>query len=215
LWSRGIQRLDVVALTHAHLDHLGGLPAVLENFRVRELWVGRDIEIAAYRDLQALAKQRGVVVRHLERGDNFQADDISGAVLAPEDLNESPVVKNDDSLVLRLADGSQSMLLSGDMERPSERRILEEEQNVSVNFLKVAHHGSKTSTTEEFLQAVHPAYAAISVGRDNGFGHPAPEVVERLQAEGVRVFRTDRDGAITAVTDGQVTRVTTFLQEMK
>jgi competence protein ComEC len=212
LWSRGLKQIDVVTLTHAHLDHLGGLPAVLENFRVRELWVGRDIEIGAYRGLIALARKRGAIVRHLERGDSFQQEEIRGTVLSPEDLNEAAVVKNDDSLVLRLADGAQSMLLSGDMERPSERRILEEEQNVGVNFLKVAHHGSKTSTTEEFLQAAHPSFAAISVGRDNGFGHPSPEVVERLEAAGVRVFRTDRDGAITAVTDGLAMRVSSFLQ---
>jgi competence protein ComEC len=83
---------------------------------------------------------------------------------------------------------------------------------VSVNFLKVPHHGSKTSTTEPFLDAVHPAFAAISVGRDNSFGHPSPEVVERLEAAGVRVYRTDRDGAITAVTDGHKLNVSAFLR---
>jgi competence protein ComEC len=210
LWSRGLQRLDVVALTHAHLDHLGGLPAVLENFKVRELWVGRDIEIGAYMHLLALARERGIVVRHMERGDTFAREDVSGSVLSPEDLNRSPVVKNDDSLVLRLADGAESMLLAGDMERPSERRLLEEKQTVGVNFLKVAHHGSRTSTTDEFLTAVHPAYAAISVGWNNSFGHPSPEVLERLEAAGVQVYRTDRDGAITAVTDGLTMRVSSF-----
>jgi competence protein ComEC len=79
-----------------------------------------------------------------------------------------------------------------------------------VNFLKVPHHGSKTSTTDAFLATLHPAFAAISVGRDNSFGHPSPEVVERLEAAGVRVYRTDRDGAITATTDGHSLQVTTF-----
>lgn len=211
LWSRGLKQIDVVALTHAHLDHLGGLPAVLQNFRVRELWVGRDIEIEAYRHLLAVARERGVLVRHLERGDSFRRDEISGSILSPEDLNDSPVVKNDDSLVMRLTDGSESMLLAGDIERPSERRILAEDQDVSVNFLKVAHHGSKTSTTDAFLTAVHPAFAAISVGRDNSFGHPSPEVIDRLEAAAVRIYRTDRDGAITATTDGHSMAVSTFI----
>ena len=112
---------------------------------------------------------------------------------------------------MRLTDGSQSILLPGDIERPSERKILAEDQAVSANFLKVAHHGSKTSTIEPFLSSSHPAFAAISVGRDNAFGHPSPEVVERLEAAGVRVYRTDRDGAITATTDGRTLAVSTFL----
>ena len=123
--------------------------------------------------------------------------------------SESP--EKDDSLVMRLTEGADSFLLAGDIERPSERKILAEEQAVSVNFLKVAHHGSKTSTTEPFLSAVHPAFAAISVGRDNIFGHPSPEVTERLKAAGVRLYRTDRDGAITASTDGGMLNVSTFL----
>jgi competence protein ComEC len=211
LWSRGLKQIDVVALTHAHMDHLGGLPAILQNFRVRELWVGRDIEIEAYRHLLAVARERGVLVRHMKKGDTFQMDKISGSVLSPEDLDDSPMVKNDDSLVLRLADGSQSVLLAGDIERPSERRFLAENQAVNVSFLKVPHHGSKTSTTEPFLEAVHPAFAAISVGWNNSFGHPSPEVLDRLEAAGVRVYRTDRDGAITATTDGQSLNVSTFL----
>ena len=203
LWSRGLKQIDVVALTHAHQDHLGGLPAVLENFRVQELWVGRDIESAAYQHVLAVARERGVRIRHLKQGDSFVRDNVSGTVLWPDDSTEGRAAKNDDSLVMRLTDGSQSLLLAGDIERPSERKILAEDQTVSVNFLKVAHHGSKTSTIDPFLAAAHPAFAAISVGRNNSFGHPSPEVIERLEAAGVRVYRTDLDGAITATTDGQ------------
>ena len=151
------------------------------------------------------------VIRHLKQGDSFSEDGVSGSVLWPDDLSEGQSAKNDDSLVMRLTDGAESFLLAGDIERPSERRILAEEQPVGVNFLKVAHHGSKTSTTEPFLSAAHPAFAAISVGRDNSFGHPSPEVTERLEAAGVRVYRTDRDGAITASTDGSTLSVSTFL----
>jgi len=210
LWSRGLKQIGVVALTHAHEDHLGGLPAVLENFKVRELWVGRDIHSAEYLRVLEVARSKKVVVRHLKQGDSFSTDGVAGTVLWPEDLSESPVAKNDDSLVIRLNDGTQSLLLPGDIERPSERKILGENQTISVNFLKVAHHGSKTSTTDAFLAAAHPAFGAISVGRDNSFGHPSPEVIERLEAAGVRVYRTDRDGAITAITDGKTLTVSTF-----
>jgi len=210
LWSRGIKRIDVVALTHAHEDHLGGLPAIFENFCVGEFWVGRDIHSAAYQQVIAAARAHGVLVRHLKQGDAFSEDGVSGEVLWPDDLSEGESAKNDDSLVLRLTDGSESLLLAGDIERPSERRILAEDQTVGVNFLKVAHHGSKTSTTDAFLSAAHPAFAAISAGRDNIFGHPSPEVTERLEAAGVRVYRTDRDGAITVSTDGKELSLRTF-----
>ncbi|HEX4643301.1 MAG TPA: DNA internalization-related competence protein ComEC/Rec2, partial [Candidatus Acidoferrales bacterium] len=210
LWSRGLKKIDIVALTHAHEDHLGGLPAIFENFRVGEFWVGRDINSAAYRQVLAAAQAHDVLVRHMKQGDSFSEDGVSGTVLWPDDLSERNAAKNDDSLVVRLTDGTESFLLAGDIERPSERAILAEEQPVEVNFLKVAHHGSKTSTTDAFLSAAHPAFAAISAGRDNSFGHPSPEVTERLEAAGVRVFRTDRDGAITASTDGRTLRVSTF-----
>jgi competence protein ComEC len=211
LWSRGVKQIEVVALTHAHQDHIGGLPAVLENFRVQELWVGRGIGSTAYQEVLSIAHQRGVRVMHMKEGDSFVRGIVSGSILWPEDITESQTAKNDDSLVIRLTDGSQTILLPGDIERPSERKILAENENVGANFLKVAHHGSKTSTIEPFLSSSHPAFAAISAGRDNSFGHPSPDVVERLEAAGVRVYRTDRDGAITAATDGQTLTVNTFL----
>jgi competence protein ComEC len=211
LWSRGLKQIDVVALTHAHQDHIGGLPAILENFRVQELWVGRDIKIAAYERLLALARERGVRVVHLKQGDTFVRGSVSGNILWPEDVTEGQSAENDDSLVMRLSDGSRSMLLTGDIERPSEQRILSEGQAVEADFLKVAHHGAKTSTIQPFLTNSHPAIAAISVGRDNSFGHPSQDVVERLEAAGVRIYRTDRDGAITATTDGRALIVSTFL----
>ncbi len=211
LWSRGVKRIDVIALTHAHEDHLGGLPAVLENFRVGELWVGRDIQTEAYRHVLAVARARGVRILHRKQGESFTFDGVEGNILWPDNLDEGKSAENDDSLVMRIKDGSQSLLLTGDIERPSERKILAENQGVSVTFLKVAHHGSKTSTNEPFLSAAHPAFAAISVGRNNSFGQPSPEVVDRLDAAGVRVYRTDLDGAVTAKTNGTSMSVSTFL----
>ncbi len=215
LWSRGLKQVDVVALTHAHVDHLGGLGAILENFRVAELWLGRDVDIAAFHRLVSLARERGVAIRHFKQGDEFREAGVAGEFLWPEDEDEMRAAKNDDSLVLRLTDGAESLLLAGDIERPSERKLLAENQPLHVNFLKVPHHGSKTSTTDSFLEAVRPDVAAISVGRDNSFGHPSPEVLERLETAGVRVYRTDRDGAVTVTTDGRSLDVRAFLRTDK
>jgi competence protein ComEC len=211
LWSRGLKRIEVVALTHAHQDHLGGLPAILENFRVDELWVGRDVQSVAYQNILALAAVRGVRIVHVRAGNSFARGAVSGSILWPEDTSEERAAKNDDSVVIRLTDGSRSLLLPGDIERPSERQILADDPPLSADFLKVAHHGSRTSTIDAFLSAVNPAFAAISAGKDNSFGHPSPDVVERLESAGIRVYRTDRDGAITVTTDGHALNVNTFL----
>src|SRR5207302_1798890 len=113
---------------------------------------------AIYRQVLAIARQRGVRVIHMKEGDTFARGIVSGNILWPEETSEHQTAKNDDSLVMRLTDGSQSMLLSGDIERPSERRILAENETVEANFLKVAHHGSKTSTIEP-RQQLRPSFS--------------------------------------------------------
>ena len=210
LWSRGLKRIDVVALTHAHEDHLGGLSAVLRNFRVGELWVGRDVQTAAYRSLLDEAVARGVPVIHHVRGDTFDWDGVQGRVLWPADNDPGKSPSNDDSLVLRLEQNDEALLLAGDIERPDENALLRDPQPLSADFLKVPHHGGKTSTTEGFLEAVHPKFAAISVGDPNPYGHPSPEVLERIQAEGARLYRTDRDGAVSMLSDGHNIEIHTF-----
>jgi len=128
LWSRGFQKLDVVALTHAHQDHLGGLTAVLENFQVGKLWIGREVSTAALARLEGLAREKKIPIEHELRGKTFCWNGVEGEFLWPEATSEeiTPAAKNDDSLVLRLRFGNQSLLLPGDAERESERAILEE-----------------------------------------------------------------------------------------
>jgi competence protein ComEC len=211
LWQRGVKRLDVVALTHAHQDHIGGLLAVLENFRVGELWIGREANSQAYRALIAMARARGVRVVHHIQGDVITWNVIEDEVLWPTSTESSETPKNDDSFVLRLVFGKTAMLLPGDIERPVENNLEGAPYLLSADFLKVAHHGSRTSTTPAWLAQVHPTVAAISSGENNPFGHPHPEVVDRLEAAGIRVMRTDRDGAITVRSDGKAISVHTFL----
>ena len=213
LWSRRVRRLDVVALSHAHSDHMGGMPAVLRNFRPRELWVGVDANTDAYRALLAEAAELGVVVRRFRAGDRVEWGTQRVEVLAPfAGYANAGAPKNDDSLVLRVAYGKGSVLLEGDAEAPSERAMVAGGLVTPVTLLKVGHHGSRSSTTPEFFQAAAPRETVVSVGKGNTFGHPRGEVIARIAGAGARMFRTDefglttfligRDGGISEVVGG-------------
>ena len=215
LWARGIKHLDVVALTHAHQDHLGGLRAVLDNFSVGELWVSRDIETPVFRALLAEARARGTQIVFHHRGDSFEWDAVAGRILWPELLGTVTRPTNNDSLVIRLVYGRVAMLLPGDIEQQVERQLLEMHESLAADFLKIAHHGSKTSTTPEFLAAVGPHVEAISAGEGNPYGHPNTAVLEEVAGRGARLLRTDRDGAITVTSDGQTLRVSSFTDQSR
>jgi competence protein ComEC len=215
LWSRGFQKLDVLALTHAHQDHLGGLNAILENFRVGRLWIGREVSVPALARLEELARERNIPIERELRGRSFHWDGIDGDFLWPEIAAEevAPSAKNNDSLVLRLRYGKRTMLLPGDAEKQVEREMLSENgaETLHSDVLKVGHHGSKNSTIPEFLAAVQPRFGIISAGEFNPYGHPHAELLERLEKAGVLILRTDRDGAVHVVTDGERIEITCFV----
>lgn len=210
LWSRGLKRLDVVALTHADHDHVDGLYSVLENFSVRELWIGSDDGRPEFQRLLAEARSRGVAIVHRSEGDRFDWQGVEGEVLWPPADEPIGKIPNNSSLVMRLADGRTHFLLTGDIEKQTEEELVAEREPLGADFLKVPHHGSKTSSTQAFLEAVAPHFAVVSVGESNAFGHPAPEIVERYRDDGIRLLRTDRDGAITALADGRNLSVNTY-----
>jgi len=204
LWSRSIRSLNVVVLSHAHDDHIGGLPAVLENFHVKELWTGATPDSPAWTALRRKAEDLGVKIIPLTQGRQFDYSGVRFEVLAPAaGYVPASAPRNNDSLVLRLTYGQRSAILSGDVERQVESELVAENLVRHTDVLKVAHHGSKTSTTEPFLEAVHPAFAVISAGFENLYGHPNADVLDRLQAAKIEVFRTDQLGAITIRTDGR------------
>jgi competence protein ComEC len=202
LWDRGIRRLDVVALTHAHSDHMGGLPAVLRNFHPAELWVGNNPPGQAFESLLQEAVALGVNVRSLRAGASLTLGSVDVRVLAPSaEYKPGPDPTNNDSLVLHAAYGKTSVLLEGDAEAPIERAMLAE-TGLESTLLKVGHHGSVTSTTPEFLARVAPQWALISCGARNRYGHPRPEVLDELSTAKVRTFSTDLNGAVCFRLDG-------------
>jgi competence protein ComEC len=203
LWSRGIRHLDVVALSHAHSDHMGGLPAVLRNFKPDELWVGDNPRSRGYdallRDADALQVHR----RELRAGDGLQLGDARIHVLAPSsEYRPGTEASNNDSLVLHVAFGGTSVMLEGDAEAPIERAMMTE-PGLQSTLLKVGHHGSSSSTQPEFLARVAPRWAVISCGLHNHYGHPRHEVLLELQSMGVRTLSTDINGAVCFALDGK------------
>ena len=199
LWRRGIRRIDILVATHAHQDHIGGLAALLEDFRPKELWTGANPPPA----LMEQARKLGVQVRQQRASPPFDLAGTRLQVLAPT-LEYVPGKEpgNNDSLAFRISYGTRSFLLTGDLEAPVERRLLVDGAISATDVLKVAHHGSRTSSTRSFLDAVHPSVALISAGFENSFNHPHPDVVQRLQEAHTTILRTDLDGLATVRTDG-------------
>ena len=208
----GFRRIDYVALSHGDPDHVGGAASILAEFRPREVWEG--IPVPRFGPLTALrvaAQAGGARCANVYRGDRIAIDGVEVVARHPLPADwERQKVRNDDSLVLELRWRDVSVLLTGDIGRAVERDVAAATPPARLRIVKIPHHGSLTSSTPPFLAALDPQIAIASAGRANHFGHPVPEVLERYRAIGAEIFRTDRDGAVTMITDGNVIDVTTF-----
>ena len=204
IWSLGRTRIDYVLATHAHADHIGGLSDVVRNLDVRQAVVGYAVpDEPEFKRFSRAAAARRTPLYSVAAGERFGIDGVTIEVLWPPPADGREVTSgNDDSVVLRLVYGSVSILLAGDIEQSTEDSIVQSSANLRADLLKVPHHGSRTSSTEEFIEAVNPRYAVISVGERSRFGHPHSMVVNRYVTRGVQVFQTGRDGMVTVDTDG-------------
>jgi competence protein ComEC len=204
LWTRSIKRLDVVAVSHFHEDHAGGVPAIIRNFHPKEVWAGTVPETAEARQVEDSAKTGRAALRRLTGGETLAFGGARISVLAPppaEGVRRD--VSDQDSLVLRISYGERSLLFTGDLEPKVEQALVEAGALWRTDVLKVPHHGSRKSTGEAFLERLRPSLAVISAGYQNSYGHPHPDLLGRLKGAGATPLRTDVWGLVTIRTNGR------------
>lgn len=196
LHSKGIAKLDMLILTHADQDHMGEAIRLIKRNKVKRLAIPKGFaRIKEDAKLLKEAAEKGIMIDELERGDQLRVGEHIFEVLHPS--QDRVTSKNNDSLVLTFTLGGKRFLLTGDLEQEGERDIIDAYPHLRADVLKVGHHGSKGSTSEEWLEHLKPSHALISAGERNRYQHPHQEVLENLKAHETKVYRTDRDGSVT------------------
>ncbi|MBI4302704.1 MAG: MBL fold metallo-hydrolase [Chloroflexi bacterium] len=200
--------LEAMVATHPHADHIGGLSSVLKNFQVKDIWLNGDKATSkTYNDFMVAVNEEKAQVHQAQRGGTITVDALSFQILNPPSklFNDT----NNNSIVLRLAYGTTTILFTGDAEKEAEASMLGAGLDVRASILKVGHHGSRSSSSPAFLQAVQPSVAIYMAGVDNSYGHPHPETIAALQKVGAQIYGTDAKGTVTILADGQTYQIST------
>ena len=206
LLDRGYTKLDYIIISHFDQDHVGGILSILEEIKVEKIIISKQIENSEnYEKFKEIIKHNNIKVIVVNKRDVINIEkDLYINILWPNNselINENAL--NNNSIVCKIHYNSFSMLFTGDIEECAEKQILEEYKNnlkaLNSNILKVAHHGSKTSSTSDFIETVKPEVALIGVGKNNKFGHPNEEVIKNLKKQNIKTYRTDERGEISIV----------------
>ena len=213
LWSKGLDHVDYILATHADADHIDGLNDIVRNFKVRGAIVARTPTVDfGFARFASLLQRARVPMEVIGTGDSMQIGNVAIDVVWPPQLaNVNAAYRNNDALVLRVRFGERAVLFTADIEKEAETGILRSSLDIHSDIVKVAHHGSRTSSIQPFIDATHPSVAIISVGRTSIFGHPHKEVVERWRASGAQVMTTGEKGTISVVTDGRDLQISAFV----
>lgn len=211
LYSRGVQKIDLICITHFDADHVQGLIPVIRDFKVGRIWMPEGSTSSYVRIVQDLAGSKGIPITYPKKGDVYKIGDIILELLHPvRDVTYEK--ENDRSVVFRLLYGGRRLLFTGDLGEKEEINLVESQRELGAELLKVGHHGSKYSTSASFLEEVDPDLALISVGK-NRYGHPSPELIKRLFDKKCDVLRTDESGAIQVMMRGEKIWVHKFQQK--
>ncbi|MFC4022733.1 DNA internalization-related competence protein ComEC/Rec2 [Oceanobacillus longus] len=205
-YSRGISELDALILTHEDIDHIGSARYLMKDMKVEKLMVSNYFDEETLNEITKRSSLTEIV--QVEQNDTLLLGGQEFHFLAP---SHNRLSNNENSLVLYTQLGGKYWLFTGDIGKNEEKQIVETYSNLSVDVLKVAHHGSNTSTDKSFLQATNPQFALISVGENNSYGHPAVEVVQSLMEEEIEILRTDKNGAVQYIYNGQGGTFYTYL----
>ncbi|MBA2873548.1 DNA internalization-related competence protein ComEC/Rec2 [Thermaerobacillus caldiproteolyticus] len=196
LKGNGVRHIDKLLITHGDYDHMGAAKSIMNDVPVKQLVIGKGgTRNSLQAELVDVAKEKHIAVKEVERGDSWYVNDFRFYILNPSTQSQE-TDDNNNSIVLYTKLGGLSWLFTGDLEEKGEEQLMEAFPQLRVNVLKVGHHGSDTSTKEPLLQAIQPDIALISVGKQNRYHHPHPDVIKRLQAHGITIWRTDQNGAI-------------------